>query len=358
MNNEITIIIPTYERKTYINRALEYWSIYPVNVIVVDGSANPSVEKNLIDSFENVEYFHMPISPEKRIYFATNKLNTPYALIISDDEFIAYSALSAAKGILLSDPEVVAVLGETVAFHVHANKMVGRRLYQSAHQLDISAKLPKSRLLQRFDFKDNSIFFPLVRSDLLRLAGEYLTDNQYSCPYIAESQMEAILCAAGSVKVIPQLMWFRSLEVNRITTPEHDRSISFYSWVKDPKNAEHVERLISSSDKYLSSASPTSSPITGLEFIEIFAEQERLALAQNQENKWISMQRNFYSKLPINIRKFIRVAFYYLFGKTPEGSVPIALLLNKLSNLNIEFDRNEVTRIEKLVCRSIALNCK
>ena len=358
MNNEITIIIPTYERQTYIRRSLEFWSIYPVNVIVVDGSTTPSVGENLISNFKNIEYFHLPISPEKRIYFATNRINTPYALIISDDEFISYSALITAKDILMSDEQVVAVLGETVAFHMHANKMVGRRLYQSAHQLDISANSPKSRLLQRIKFADNSIFFPLVRADLLRIAGKYMSDNQYSCPYIAEIQMEAILCSAGKVKVISKLMWFRSLEVNRITTPEHDRSISFYAWCNDPKNAEDFKRLLASSNTYLSLASSTSTPITGLEFIDIFSEQEKLTAHPRKQNKWISMRRMCYMKLPITVRKFIRTAFYYLLEKTPEGSIPIELHLNKLANLGIDYDKDEVTRIEKLLSRSVALNGK
>jgi hypothetical protein len=213
-------------------------------------------------------------------------------------------------------------------------------------------------LLQRIKYTDNSIFFPLVRTDLLKLAGKYMLDNQYSCPYIAEIQMEAMLCSAGTVRVIPKLMWFRSLEVSRVTTPEHDRSISFYTWLNDSKNAEDVKRLIASSDRYLSLASPTSPPISGKEFIEIFSEQERISLAQNEQNNRISFRRSLYIKIPISIRKFIRIVFYYLFGKTPEGSIPIELHLKKLAKLDIDFDKDEVKRIEKLVSRGVVLDGK
>lgn len=355
MNNNISIIIPTYERPAYLKRALEYWSIYPIDLIVVDGSSQPTVEKDLIDSYKNVQYFNLPISVEKRLMFATERLRTPYAAIISDDEFLSYSALLAAANILDSESEVSAVLGSTIGFSLYQNRLIAQLHYESAHQLDISAKIPKKRLEQRLNVLSNSIFYPLVRTEVLQLAGKFLGEHQYTCPYIAEYQMEAILCAAGAVKVMPRLMWLRSFEGNMVSTENHDRTIFLCPWSKDPRNVDELNELIASASKFLSLASSASPSITGLEFVAMYSENDQQSLALQENNRKISMMRKYYAKLPSSFRKLVRSGFYYLFGKTPEGLLPISLVLKKLTSLNIDFDKDEVSRIERLVERNFVV---
>ena len=65
MPNNITIIIPTFERSEYIKKSLSYWNLFPVNIIILDGSKVPSLEVS--DLSLNIQYYHLPISIYKRL---------------------------------------------------------------------------------------------------------------------------------------------------------------------------------------------------------------------------------------------------------------------------------------------------
>ena len=347
----ISIIIPTYQRPVYISRALAYWSIYPVKVIVVDGSIQPSVTNELICSYENVEYFHLPIAIERRLMFATEKIRTQYAAILSDDEFFSYSALMAAANILKSEPEVSAVLGATIGFDLCDKRFVARQHYRSAQHLDISSDSPRTRLLQRASVPENSIFYPLVRASVLKLAGSFLGDHQYSCPYIAEYQMEAVLCAAGRIKVMQKLMWFRNLENNIISNSSYNRSIFFSPWCNDPENAVCLQRLKDSATRYLGLASSLSSspPITCFEFIETYSQDPGQFSPNVKGRRGISAIRNYYVRLPFRFRSLIRSAIK-LFSAPQGGKLfPVEVVLNELTLQGIDFDADEVSRVADLV---------
>jgi len=358
MNNKITVIIPTYERRRYIARSLAFWSIYPVDLLIVDGSGSPSVEPKVYEAYENCKYFHLPISPEKRVHFAATRVVTPYAIIISDDEFLSYAALQDAVDVLETEPEVAAVLGETLAFKIYAGDLVWRRIYHTACELNITAKSPQARMTQRFQYTDNSIFNPLIRSDILRLAGQYLSDHQYTCPYVAEYQMEALLCSAGSVRVLPRLMWFRSLEGNMVTTKQHDREKLFHSWAKDSKNQKEVDRLVKSSSEFLGMAASTPPAVTGLEFVEMIVREEQRSFASPEGDTTDSFARRLYSKLPVVMRECIRNIYYLLNRRTPEGFMPIVSALKELNALGIGFDLQEISRIEKLISEGLRFHIR
>ena len=345
MKNHISIIIPTYERPGYLKKALEYWSIYPVDLIIVDGSSRLLIEKEIISLYINTQYYNLPISVEKRLMFATEKLKTPFAAIISDDEFLSYSALLEAANILNSEPDVSAVLGATIGFRLYQNRFVAQHHYESVQELNISAKTPKERLLQRLNVPGNSIYYPLVRTEVIQVAGKLMGEHQYTCPYVAEYLMEAVLCSAGAIKVMPRLMWFRSFEGNMVSTKDHNRDVLFYQWSADPKNSNEVDKLMASVPKYLSLKSSLSS-INGLDFVTMFTKNERQSLNSKKNSPAI---RRLYARLPLNYREFIRLWFYYIFRRTPEGLMPMSSIIKKLKTLNIDLDEDELSRISCLV---------
>jgi glycosyltransferase domain-containing protein len=347
MSHKITIIIPTYNRHANLLQALTYWSVYPVKLIVVDGSNISDFDVEKISSYINIDYYYIPDSIESRLFFASTKITTTYAAIISDDEFLSYSALLSATAILDSEPDVVAVLGATLGFYGLEDKLVGRHHYRSVHQLDISAKNPAGRIRQRLAFPENSIFYPLVRSEVLKLACQFIGEYRYSCPYVPEWQMEVMLCAAGAVRVMPQLMWFRNLEKNIISNQNWNREIYFSYWCRDPANADELDRLKNSANKYFSLASSALPIITGTEFIDLYAVVEQKLLANQKEQ--LSVLRKCYALLPITFRKFVRSQIGFLMDVKPSGLLPVAEILDYFTSIDIEFDLNEISRIEKIL---------
>lgn len=354
MSSRITIIIPTFERPEFLRRSLDYWSVYPVNVIVIDGSIAPALA---IDRFllpTNVQYYHLPISLEERFSFAATMLVGTYAALISDDEFLAYSALDLAANILDAESEVSAVLGATLAFNNLHGRFLCKMQYQSAQQLNINGSTPRERLEQRFNATGNSIFYPLVRVEALRLALQFIGEHKYSCPYIAEYQMEAMLCAAGAVRVMPIVMWFRSFETPMITSTNHDRGVLLPVWIQDRRNLGDLERLKTSASKYFSMASSSSNKITGERFVELYTQPSPLA----KQEMVISKIMRLYSLLPVYLKGMIRSLFYsmrggfdYIFPGRLAGFKTTAEVLNDFQALNIEFDRQAINRVQDIVLR-------
>ena len=271
----ITIIIPTYERSKYLRRALIYWLRYPVNIIVIDGSESPSIELSEFEMHFNLAYFHMPVSLEERLLYAASILTGEYAIQISDDEFLSYDALMAASNILNQKKHISAVLGATLAFKKIDNKFLSCIWYSSAQNLNISGATPSERLRQRCLVRGNSIYYSLMRVETMRAALLMIGEHHYSCPYVAEYQMEATICLFGDVKVMRQVMWFRSQEVPMISNEGIKRNIFFGDWIMDSNNKSEIENLKRSINANFNRSGNSIDSITPEEFIKTFSNFER-----------------------------------------------------------------------------------
>jgi glycosyltransferase domain-containing protein len=343
MTNLITIIIPTYERAKYLSRALFYWLRYPVNIIVVDGSEVPSIEINAFKMYGNLTYCHMPLTIEKRLAYAASILTGKYAIQISDDEFLSYSALVTASKILDEQKNISAVLGATLAFKKIENKFFSSIWYPSAQNLNISGRTPSERLKQRCSVRGNSIYYPLVRVDTMRAALLIVGENHYSCPYVAEYQMEALFCLFGSVKVIPELMWFRSHEVPMINNKNNNRDIFFSEWIKDKNNLFEVEILKKSCSINFNYFENSTGSITADEFIDSFSKFEG-NVRQNTIKENISnlMKNCKITKLLLSYINLMRAKFTRNFKNLYE--IKIDLEKNK-----IKYNNEEINIIANIV---------
>lgn len=350
MKNQITIIIPTYKRPGFIRRALYYWSAYPVNVIVVDGSPEALFDINNPNLAKNVEYYHLPISLEERFSFVSQKLASPYAAIISDDEFLTYSSLIEAAKIMDTHANVSAVLGATIGFNKIGKQFFCTMHYESAQLMDISGINAKERLAQRLSVIGNSIYYPLVRVEVLQDALNFIAEQHYSCPYIAEYQMEAILCMAGSVKVMPTLMWLRSFEAPMISEPMHDRGVLFHNWINDPNNFVDLERLKISANKHFSKFSISNESVTGDQFVNCFEKYERISLGKKTN---LTIIRRIYNYLPVNIRRIAVLIKQFFFRSPPANLKPLHNIIENMKAKNITFDMDELNRIQNIVLKNL-----
>lgn len=272
--NRISVLIPTYERHYSLSRVLNYWSSQQVDVVVVDGSAVPFSFGNDCDLNSNIRYFHLPLSIEERLNFASKNIYTDFVSLISDDEILLYSALNKAADFLCNDLSYSAVLGTTVAFRHSRKGLSFRGEYLSASNLRINSEDPAYRLIQRVRVKGNSIFYSLTRAEVMKTALEFIGSHTYSCPYIGEYQMEAILLGAGKVKVIEDLMWLRNRDYGCVNLPSFDRSVMFSDWMIDPKNTDQLSILKNSFEVYFGKVSP-SKHVSGEFFVNLFSDSVR-----------------------------------------------------------------------------------
>ncbi len=342
---KVTIIIPSYERREQLLRSLGYWQKYPINLIVLDGSASPTLQTEDISHFSRVTYLHLARSFEERLNIGASMVRTPYAMFLSDDEFVLYSGLQDACQVLDSDPEVSAVLGGTLIFYTFKGQMVAAPCYASAAELNINSSLPIERYRQRVDVPGNIIFYSLTRANILQLAGQFIAERKYSCLYISEYQVEGIFCAAGTVKVLPRVFWLRSLDTPPVAFKGCDRHITAPEWFDDVSNAAEIAHLSDSADRFFSMTSGDKPKITGKEFL---FEVNRSARGYEVEASLTLLLRQLFQSLPEWLRDFVRNLRRLMRSSAPQGFKQLPQLITELSG-QMSVDQNELMRVKKLV---------
>lgn len=340
---EITIVIPTLERRELLLRSLRFWSRYPVGVVVLDGSVSPSLAASELRELKTVQYFHLPVSAGKRLLFASNKITTPYAAMLSDDEFFLPSALDSAAEILADERNVSAVLGATLAFKIHNDQLLWRYEYESARKLKVTGESPRERLFKRQKVPGNSIFYSLTRSEILSNGLRFIGEYEYSCPYIGEYQLEATFCCAGEVKFIPRLMWIRNRMTPMIHNASFRRDVFFQDWLKKRENAEDIERLKESFTVFMRSLN-MSSDLRGQDFIELFGRDSPLPSSRYIEIIKGLIPRHFHSRL--------RKVWQVFLDRTDFPFVDLELATGHLKLHSIEANQAEVELITNSILRA------
>lgn len=114
MRNNITIIIPTTNyRGNLVQRALSYYRLYNLDVIVVDNS-NKSQKFKLR---KNEKYFHLPkMEFIKRIIFAIKKTRNKYVCVCQDDDFLVFTSLLKAQKYLDKNKNCALAFGKDLYF--------------------------------------------------------------------------------------------------------------------------------------------------------------------------------------------------------------------------------------------------
>lgn len=113
---DITLVIPAYNRPTYLERQIDFWSVTDVHLCILDGSKE-SAPQSLIDRMgTNVYYRHVPIGFNERLVMACDLVQTKYVALLGDDELYAPHGLKDGITQLEDDERLIACVGRTVFF--------------------------------------------------------------------------------------------------------------------------------------------------------------------------------------------------------------------------------------------------
>ena len=99
MYKDLTIIIPTYNRPKLVRRAILYYSDFPVNIVIADGSEQSS-ELYPCGTYGKFKWFYFNIRGRmtltERCRTALNFVETQYFCFLDDGDLLLYSGLSRA----------------------------------------------------------------------------------------------------------------------------------------------------------------------------------------------------------------------------------------------------------------------
>ncbi len=165
VKEKITVIIPTHNyRQGLLNRLLDYYSTYPVKIIIEDGSS----KKNNAKFNKNISYYH---SPKKefvmRIKHALENCKTKYVAINQDDDFLIFSSLEKGKKFLDLNKNYSFVSGNIFYFEFFFNSIIHKSVYQINSLKSNSSKSSNTRLLNFFSQPQMLVASLFKRNDLL-----------------------------------------------------------------------------------------------------------------------------------------------------------------------------------------------
>jgi glycosyltransferase domain-containing protein len=142
--SECTLIMPTYRRPAYVERALQYYSLQGAGIYIILADAGTaearqinakSVAKSTRKGLKvnHLELTSEPASLAGQIYAAVQQVETPYTMFISDDDFVGRNFIESAVQHLESTPQSAAVCGDRLSFRVKGDgargKMMDLKMY-------------------------------------------------------------------------------------------------------------------------------------------------------------------------------------------------------------------------------------
>ena len=216
--NELTIIIPTYNRPHELKRLLLYLdkSNLNISICILDSSEihKKKINKQTICALRSsnlkIEYFEYP--PDIPAFDKYKKgilhANTKYVMFCADDDVPFLPTLECSVSFLQTHPDYVAVHGYYLNFSLEDQQdskiQIQHLLYASDSIEDESYLVRITQLFEKYE----ALFYAVCRLDVLQKAFTFIQSVQTTL------WQELILAAAiviqGKVKRLPSFYYARS----------------------------------------------------------------------------------------------------------------------------------------------------
>jgi len=239
--DKITLIIPTHDRHNYLTRVLNYYDNIGMKILIADSSKKsyPNVFKY------DVEYFHYPnYSFFKKMNEIIQKINTPFAFMCADDDFMIPSAIEKCIDFLEKNSDFSSVQGYYASFFNKYNSIYFFSTYPSLRNYVINANTPEKRV-KSYMSRYMQIFYSIHRINNLK--------NTFSLTPITnlnliEIALGLISVINGKHKMLPFLYNIRESIPNSASSKiERLNTI-----VKNSNMIEEYGTFVNSISKYLS----------------------------------------------------------------------------------------------------------
>lgn len=232
--DRISIIVPTYSRKEYLLRTLEFISSYNFgNVIVVDGTPGVDWAKEVAYKFPKATYIHSERGFVQRIALAIPLVQSEYVALWGDDEYWLPSFFLNAMEFLSNNPDYVHCIGLAVSFSTTPSIEIMPE-YPALRNLHLPGVTPSSRLHSRFQNYVWGGLWGVARTSAWAKSWAASMVQEFPVRGATEIQFEAGMAWQGKVKVLQELAWFRSSESSSLVSSAdislHHANPMFHEW--------------------------------------------------------------------------------------------------------------------------------
>lgn len=245
--SDLTLIMPTYCRQEYALRGMLYWSTLGVRLIVLDGSGDPLPSDRLDLIGPSVSYLHSPVGLYERIRSALPYVKTPYAALISDDEFFLENGILAAIDFLNINKDYIACGGQAVAFwRGDGGDVLGATEYPRHRGFDLCEESPAVRVGRHFSSYTPATIYSIARADFFIEAFSLMTKREFNAYALGELQYELFAAWCGKIKLLDNIYWMRSHENIPVRGTDKslclDRPVS--EWWESEDAQQEVEEFV------------------------------------------------------------------------------------------------------------------
>ena len=245
--SDLTVIIPTYNRQTYLIRQIMYLSNYSVKLIIVDGSNEKISEKfiNELKFCKDFEYIHsIKLSYVERIKFATKKVQTNFAMCLAEDDFLVFKGVKKAINFLKNDNSLSACFGQVTGLDYSKTK---KKSFFIDYGLSLkNYSISHTKTLDRLFFAFNSYrsFSPYAVFRKKNFEKIWSNIETCSCLELTEYEHAINTLLAGKIKIIDEIFWIRSQELDSLDSKiDGSRKNNFKKWYEDKFFEDEVKKF-------------------------------------------------------------------------------------------------------------------
>ena len=301
--NNLTLLMPTFNRQRYAKRAMDFWSNTDVNLIVLDGSPNPIEPEFTNKLSKQIKYIQNQESWIDRIVFGSNLSETTYTMLICDDEFYLPSALKLLISELNLNRHINTAAGLAVAFYPYANTLFFRRIYREFKDASVQLDDPIERVVHHMKPYAVTSLYGMNRTQVFRKNIEVAKIwSVLPDPASFELGFEIANSYQGKTKVLPVISWLRSMENPPIW---NTKAMQTHTWWIDRDNDQEL--------KNASSATETALRLRGDYNGELEEQVLYIGLSRYVLNFVQSSKKKKKYSFSGQIKKFVPYTFYFFF---------------------------------------------
>jgi glycosyltransferase domain-containing protein len=239
---DLTIVIPTYERPAYLLRQIAYLSKWDTPVEIVDGSTKPLDDDiiKIINRLPHINYQHSNTSYAERISDASQRIKTPYAMCLAEDDLYLHSGLVSAIKELELNKNAVACMGQSLGFDRFNKKLYAFHYGNSLYNYSVNDSSIKVRINKGIKDYRPAASYAVFRTDAFKKVWQ--KREGVSCLEAVEYEHAIRTYLYGGLITTPDTYWLRSFELQPVSSVvDGNRSNDFSSWYSKDKSRQERE---------------------------------------------------------------------------------------------------------------------
>ena len=246
--NELTIVIPTYNRPLELERAIEYWRDLPVTVHILDGSKSPWFPIGRLPDTLKISYHHFPQFNEedvpdnyiRRIKFGSELSTSNFAALCSDDDLFTVDGLLVALR-ALNDDVCDVVLGKSAQYLFRNGKFEWKRVNFTWRSDE--ASLSHDFSVRYRSVRSGSTYYGIFKTHYWKEVRLSSVEEKFSNVGAVENianYLSKVLCR---LLVIQEYLWVTNYPDKTYGNARY-KFEKFSYWLHDEKNKPEVQMFI------------------------------------------------------------------------------------------------------------------